>query len=461
MSYEQYSEASEQYVIAALFANGNEHYENIRSILKPEDFYSKQNADIYRAVIDTNDKKGDLDSFVIGDLVNAENGFSITSYIDNLSISLKTCPNAVTHSKRVADESRVREMIAAHEKSIAKLRSGDGTATERLHHSIANVNAINPESSHAEMNAKHIGEFASQWLDSYEARLEGNALPGITLGLDDIDEIIGPRGSLPGDVVAISARPKMGKTALAMKIADHIAINLKRPVMIFSMEMAGEQLCGRAITQESGVSNDKFYRQMSDSDTAKVHKGIGELLSTEMYIDDRKGLTIVEIEIEARNFVKKQGGYGSVAAMFVDYLTLIKMMNPAMGKAAAYAEISMRLTALAAELGLVMFPLAQLNKQCEGRPDKRPLSTDMGDTDQVIRDCSISLFLYKDSVYNSESAMGSITEVIMRDNRNGDTGTGYQNMNKGQFVDVNPSEIGRIIAEAEYQEAQAKSKKAY
>ena len=85
----------------------------------------------------------------------------------------------------------------------------------------------------------------------------------------------------------------------------------------------------------------------------------------------------------------------------------------------------------------------------------------MGDTDQVIRDCSISLFLYKDSVYNSDSAMGSITEVIMRDNRNGDTGTGYQNMNKGQFVDVNPSEIGRIIAEAEYQEAQAKSKKAY
>lgn len=200
---------------------------------------------------------------------------------------------------------------------------------------------------------------------------------------------------------------------------------------------------------------------MNDYDMSRVNKGMSDLIGSEMYVDDRKGLTISDIEMESRNFVKKNGGYGSVAAIFVDYLTLIKMMNPSMGKAAAYAEISMRLTALAGELGLVMFPLAQLNKQCEGRPDKRPLSTDMGDTDQLIRDCSISLFLYKDSVYNKDSAMGSITEVIMRDNRNGDTGTGYQNMNKGQFLDIEPSEIGRIIAEAEYQEAQSKSKKAY
>ena len=424
MNNDMWNEASEQYVIAALFTNDNEHYENIKSIVSPDDFFSKQNADIYKAVVETRSNGGDVDSFIIGDLVNPDSSHLTTMYIDNLSVSLKDCPNAVTHSKRVADESRVREMIAAHEKSIAKLRSGEGSASERLHHSIANVNAINPDSSHSAMHAKHIGEFASKWLDSYEARLEGAALPGITLGMADIDEIIGPRGSLPGDVIAISARPKMGKTALAMKIADHIAINLKRPVMIFSMEMAGEQLCGRAITQESGVSNDKFYRQLGEYDEALVHKAMGELISTQMYVDDRKGLTVADIEIEARNFVKKNGGYGSVAAIFVDYLTLIKMMNPAMGKAAAYAEISMRLTALAGELGLVMFPLAQLNKQCEGRPDKRPLSTDMGDTDQVIRDCSISLFLYKDSVYNSDSAMGSITEVIMRDNRNGDTGTG-------------------------------------
>ena len=212
MSYEQYSEASEQYVIAALFANGNEHYENIRSILKPEDFFSKQNADIYKAVIEINDNKGDLDSFVVGDLVDSENGFGITSYIDNLSISLKTCPNAVTHSKRVADESRVREMISAHEKSIAKLRSGEGTASERLHHSIANVNAINPDIDSLEIHSKSMEEVGVKWLDEYEEKVENpDTAAGLTIGIDGLDEIIGARGVQPGDVVVIAARPKSFK----------------------------------------------------------------------------------------------------------------------------------------------------------------------------------------------------------------------------------------------------------
>lgn len=450
MSYEPSNASAEQSVLGAL-AIDNDSLGLVSAMVKPEHFYSVMHRDIYKAILSLSKKGQSFDVITISDEVAGFTGENAFGYIGEIIKNTPSSANIIGYTKIVIEKYKEREMIAALEASLDKVKSGEGSTSERLHHSIANVCAVDPNEANHEANLKHVESIGMAWLNSYEDRIDNPDRKGITLGMADVDEIIGSRGSLPGDVISIAARPKMGKTALAVKIAKHIAEDLRKPVAIFSMEMADEQLMGRMLTQGSGVSNDKFYGHMSDSDHGLIHNAMGNIINSQMYIDDRKGLSIAQIESEARQFVKSQGGYGSVAAMFFDYLTLIRIENATMGKAAAFAEVSMRITALAGELGFVAFPLAQLNKKCEERNDKRPISTDMGDTDQLIRDCSISLFLYKDSVYDKQSAMGNITEVIMRDNRNGDTGTGYQMMNQGQFLDIDASEVGRVIAEAEYQ----------
>ena len=233
------------------------------------------------------------------------------------------------------------------------------------------------------------------------------------------------------------------------KIVNHVGIELKKPVITFSMEMRDNLMFERSITQDSGVTGDNFYKVMEDDDYARVVSSAGRLINTEMYIDDRSNLTLSQIRSEARAMSKKHGGYGSLGAIALDYFTLMDLEGNKNNPAFGYAQLSKGIVTLGKELGCPIFLLAQLNRNCESRPDKRPMPFDLGDTGQLERDASLIIMLYNDSVYNPDSPMAGLLELIIRVNRNGGTGTAYQTTKGGRLCDIDAGDIGRRIAEDE------------
>lgn len=460
MSNEPFNLEAEKSVIGGLLIDGSKLIE-ISDMVKPDSFFSSQHKDIYSAILELSAQQRPFDLINLSDEMALRTGDDMFGYLGDIEHNTPSAANIFSYANIVAKNSKLREMILAHEQSIALLKSDEGTVSERLHQSIASVNAIDPDISGAELSSKIMDKVAEDWVDCYGERVENPDLRGMTTGMDSLDEIIGYRGLQGGDMIVIGARPKSYKTATMTKISNHIGLDLKKPVLTFSMEMQNNQIFERILTQETGVSGEKFHRQLNDDNEALVFNAISHLKDAPMYIDDRSNLTMGQIKREARGRAKELGGYGKLGAIMIDYFTLMSLGGNKQNPSFAYAQNSKEIVSLGKELGAPIFLLAQLNRECEKRPDKRPLVSDLGDTDQLGRDASLIIMLYNDSVYNDDSHMAGILEVIVRANRHGATGTAYQAISEGRLTDISPEKIGGMIAEAEYQERKKEESKKY
>lgn len=454
MSYELNNIDAEQHLIGAML-NNVELVDSITSTVPVEAFSASNHRNIYTAVKDLSDSNLEIDLFTVEERAK-QLGFDVQfSYIGEIQRNTPKTSNFSSYAKSVIEKHKEREMIVALESSIQKIKSGTGTTSERLHHSIANVNAIDPDGGTGALRSKTMREIGKKWLDDYEDKVENpDKTAGLTMGISGVDEIIGARGIQPGDMIVVAARPKSFKTATMTKIVNHVGIEVGKPTITFSMEMRDNLMFERSITQDSGVTNDNFYKVMDEADYARTFNSVSRLINTDMYIDDRSNLTLSQIKAEARALTKEHGGYGSLGAIALDYFTLMDLEGNKNNPAFGYAQLSKGIVSLGKELGCPIFLLAQLNRDCEKRPDKRPMPFDLGDTGQLERDASLILMLYNDSVYNEDSPMAGILELIVRVNRNGGTGTAYQTTAGGRLGDIDESELGRRIAESEYQDKQ-------
>ena len=450
MSYEPCNISAEQNLLGSIM-NNVDTIGDVTSIVSVDNFFSSEHRDIYSTIKDMHENDKEIDCFTIAERAK-ELGFDFEfDYIGRIQVDTPKSSHFSSYAKSVIEKSKEREMISALEESVRKIKSGEGSTSERLHHSIANVNAIDPDSMNNETYSVKMKDVALTWLDDYEDKIENPDRQGITTGISGVDEIIGDRGIQPGDVVVIAARPKMMKTATMTKIANHIGLTLKKTVQTFSMEMRNNLMFERTLTQETGVTNDNFYKVMSNDNYERVNTAITNLIPSEMYIDDRSNLTLNEVRREVRAQSKKMGGYGSLGAIMLDYFTLMDLDGDSSNPSFGYAKLSKGIVSLAKEVGCPIFLLAQLNRDCEKRPDKRPMPFDLGDTGQLERDASLILMLYKDDVYYEDSVQKGLLELIVRVNRNGGTGTAFQTTTGGRLGDITDAEIGKMQAEAEYQ----------
>jgi replicative DNA helicase len=266
---------------------------------------------------------------------------------------------------------------------------------------------------------KPLHDLLADSLDRLEALYDrGESITGVPTGFLDLDERLS--GLQPSTLVIVGARPSMGKTALALGMAAHAAMEGGVPVLYFSLEMSHSELTQRLLCSEARVDSSRIRNgKLLESDWPKISHAIGRLGEAPLYIDDNPNLTIMEVRAKARRLKSRLGNLGLVV---IDYLQLMSGRNSAENRQVEVSEISRGLKILARELEIPVVALSQLSRNLEMRADKRPMLADLRESGSLEQDADVVMFLYRDEIYNPESPERGTAEVIISKHRNGPTG---------------------------------------
>jgi replicative DNA helicase len=264
-----------------------------------------------------------------------------------------------------------------------------------------------------------IRDLLERHLDHIEALYErGEDITGVPTGYLDLDEQLA--GLQPSNLVIIGGRPGMGKTSFGLGIAAHAALEGRAPVLVFSLEMSHLELTQRLLCSEARVDATRMRNgRLLETDWPKISHAVGRLAEAPIHIDDNPHLTIMEIRAKARRLKSRQG----LGLIIIDYLQLMTGRHSAENRQVEVSEISRGLKILARELEVPVIALSQLSRNLENRADKRPILADLRESGSLEQDSDVVIFLYRDELYNRDSADRGTAEVIVAKHRNGPTGS--------------------------------------
>ena len=244
-------------------------------------------------------------------------------------------------------------------------------------------------------------------------------ITGIPTGFADLDYITA--GLHPSDLIILAARPAMGKSAFVLNVATNAAVRANVPVAIFSLEMSKEQMTNRILCSEAMVDSNKVRTgKIEDDDWTKLAEASGLLSTSQIFIDDTPGISIMEIRAKCRKLKLEK----NIGLVVIDYIQLVQASNKKnSSREQEISEISRSLKILAKEISVPVIALSQLSRSVEQRPDHRPMLSDLRESGAIEQDADIVMFLYRDDYYNEDSEKKNIAEVILAKHRAGNTGT--------------------------------------
>ena len=355
-------------------------------------------------------------------------------YLAEISRNTPSAANIITYANIVRECAIERFAITKMQDLIATFSDkSTGDVYQRLGLIESTVSDISNMSLRNEKGGlKHITESLGLWLDNCEqVQNDGYDKNAFTTGVESLDEVLGVKGMRRGSLVGVGARPKMGKSAFMSLLANHFALNLKEAVALFSMEMPSVEIAERSMTNRTTLNPAEFYRNgISNESQGRIDGAFKEFIGSKMFVDDGAALSLSHIQREARRIRSENGSIGLIC---VDYLTLMEA-EKADRNDLAYGMITKGLKNLAKELNCVVLMLTQLNRGLENRPDKRPMPSDSRDTGQIEQDVDLWIGLYKESAYDEEVSDQGMTELLVRLNRHGGTGTAFVEMRQGFHV---------------------------
>ena len=244
-------------------------------------------------------------------------------------------------------------------------------------------------------------------------------ITGVPTGLADLDEKTS--GLQPSDMIVLAARPGMGKTSLALNIAETVAVEAGLPVAVFSMEMPGTQLATRFLSSVGRIDQHKIRTgKLNDEEWQRLTYALGKLHEAPIYIDETPGLNPTDLRARCRRLHRQCGRLGLIV---IDYLQLMTSLKESDNRSAELSEISRSVKSLAKELNVPIIALSQLNRSLEQRPNKRPVASDLRESGAIEQDADIIMFIYRDEIYNPDSPDKGMAELIISKHRNGSTGT--------------------------------------
>jgi replicative DNA helicase len=343
------------------------------------------------------------------------------AYLTTLIRDTPTAANARAYAQIVRERSLLRQLITAGRDITTAAFANDGrSARDLVDEAESHVFAIAERSTGRREGAVGVSTLLPLLIDKIdEWHSNPNALRGLATGFTDFDRRTG--GLRAGDLVIIAGRPSMGKTTLAVNIAEYVAINPANPasVAIFSMEMPSEQLLTRMLSSIGGVPlNSIRSGQISGDDWVRVTAATSQLSGARIFIDETPGLTPTELRARARR-VKREHGLDLVV---IDYLQLMQVPGTKENRATEIAEISRGLKALAKELAVPVIALSQLNRGVEQRQEKKPVMSDLRESGAIEQDADMILLIYREEVYDKNTTKRGIAEIDLAKHRNGETG---------------------------------------
>lgn len=390
-------------------------------VLKSEDFYRDDNKYIYEAISNLYAKGEPIDIITVKSELSSMQKFETVGgleYLATLPDKVPLVANADKYIKIVEEKSILRQLI----KAANDIQSMGYEQTEEIDNiidqsekKIFDIMQGKNQKGYTAIKDVLVETFA----DLEKLYNQKEPITGVPTGFTDLD--YKTAGLHDSDLILVAARPAMGKSAFALNIATHAAINAKKPVIIFNLEMSKSQLVNRMLCSEAMVDSNKIRTgKIDEEDWVKLATALGPLSEAPIYIDDTPGISISEIRAKCRKLKLEK----NIGLVVIDYLQLIQGSGKRnASREQEISEISRSLKILAKELEVPVLALSQLSRAAEARQDHRPMLSDLRESGAIEQDADIVMFLYRDDYYNPDSEKKNIAEIILAKHRAGSTGT--------------------------------------
>jgi len=404
----------------------NMAWDRVGDLLVDGDFYRNEHQQIYAAIgtLVGAGKPADVITVYerLQSLGRAEETGGL-AYLNSLAQYVPGASNIRRYAEIVRERAILRKLVTASDEIATNAFNPQGRPVDRiLDEAEQRIFAIGEEGSRMKQGFQAMESLVVTLLDRVTEMADNPMdVTGVPTGFTDLDRMTS--GLQAGDLVVLAARPSMGKTSLAVNIAEHVALNEQLPVAIFSMEMGAAQLAVRIVGSIGRIHQGHLRTgKLTDEEWPRLTEAIERLRSVSLHIDETPGLTPSELRANARRLARQGGKLGLIV---VDYLQLMSGSGGSQGenRATELGEISRGLKMLAKELQCPVIALSQLNRSVETRTDKRPMMSDLRESGAIEQDADIIMFIYRDDYYNKESKEPNVSEIIIGKQRNGPTGT--------------------------------------
>lgn len=415
---------SEQSVLGGLMLDNNA-WEKVADIITDSDFYRQDHRLIYHHICKLIEHNKPADVITVAESleISAElQNIGGLAYIGEIVQNTPSAANIKRYAEIVRERSIMRNLAQVGVQITDSAYNPAGrSAANLLDEAEAKVFEIAEEGARGKEGFVDIQPLLKQVVERIELLYNQDNpsnITGIASGFHDLDQKTS--GFQPGDLIIVAGRPSMGKTAFSLNIAEHVALELNKPVAVFSMEMGGTQLAMRMLGSVGKLDQHKVRTgRLEDADWPKLTHALGKLNEAPIFIDESAALNALELRARARRLYRQ---YGELGLIVVDYLQLMSSSSQGENRATEISEISRALKGLAKELRVPVIALSQLNRSLEQRPNKRPVMSDLRESGAIEQDADVILFIYRDEVYNPDSPDKGIAEIIIGKQRNGPIG---------------------------------------
>ena len=422
-----HSTEAEQSVLGGLLLD-NLAWDKCSDLLSDSDFYRHEHRHIYAAVgsLIASSKPADVITVfeALQSLGKAEDCGGL-AYLNALAQSVPSASNVRRYAEIVRERSVLRKLISASDEIATTAFNPQGQPVSQiLDEAESRIFRIGEEGSRGGAGFQPMDKLVQALIDRVQ-ELEANGsedVTGIRTGFYDLDRMTA--GLQKGDLIVLAARPSMGKTAFALNIAEHVAVQEGLPVAVFSMEMGASQLALRVVGSLGRIDQQHLRTgRLRDDEWERLPEAASKLSEAPMFIDETPGLNPAELRARARRLARQYGG--TLGLIVIDYLQLMSGSSNSNeeNRATVLGEISRGMKGLAKELQCPVIALSQLNRSVETRPDKRPMMSDLRESGAIEQDADVIMFIYRDDYYNKDSKEPGVAEIVLAKQRNGPVGT--------------------------------------
>lgn len=389
-------------------------------ILTSEDFYQRQYGILFDSMVELYNEGKAVDLVTLQDRLKEKDvppEVASLEFVKDILDSVYTSAHIRQYASIVHEKAMLRRLIRTTEGIANACYAGKESMEDIFVDTEKQIFDIIQQNTSGEYVP--IKDVVLNALDKIEmaSRTTGN-VTGIPTGFIDLD--YKTAGFQPSDLILVAARPSMGKTALVLNIAQHMAFREDVTVAVFSLEMSKEQLVNRLLSLESRVDSQSIRTgNLTDEDWSKLIEGAGVIGKSHLIIDDTPGISVTELRSKCRKFKMEH----NLGIIIIDYLQLMTGSRRSESRQQEISDISRSLKAIARELNVPVVALSQLSRAVEQRPDHRPMLSDLRESGAIEQDADVVMFIYRDDYYNKDTPKPNVAEIIIAKQRNGAIGT--------------------------------------
>ena len=415
---------SESSVLGGLLLD-NAAWDRVSDLLGDSDFYRYEHRLVYGAIGHLINASKPADVITVFEQLQSQGKaeeIGGLAYLNSLAQYVPSAGNIRRYAEIVRERSILRKLVSASDEIATNAFNPQGRpVADIVDEAEQKIFNIGEQGSRLKQGFQGMETLVVQLLDRVQEMADNpNDVTGVPTGFYDLDRMTA--GFQAGDLIVLAARPSMGKTALAINIAEHVALNEGLPVAVFSMEMGAAQLAVRIVGSIGRIDQSHLRTgRLTDEEWPRLSEAIERLRNISLHIDESAGLTSSELRANARRLARQCGQLGLIV---VDYLQLMSGSSSSEeNRATELGEISRGLKMLAKELKCPVVALSQLNRSVETRPDKRPMMSDLRESGAIEQDADIIMFIYRDEYYTKDACKEpGVAEIIIAKQRNGPTG---------------------------------------